>query len=58
MTHSEFKSAARRHQINFKVNDPEINVPADKFYVRKLNRNGKEYTINEESTLDKNDCRD
>lgn len=58
MTHSEFKSAARRHQINFKVNDQEINVPADKFYVRKLNKNGKEYTINVESTLDKNDCRD
>ena len=27
MTQSEFKSAARRHQINFKINDSEINIP-------------------------------
>lgn len=38
MTQSEFKLAARRHQINFKISDPEINVPADSFYVCKLNR--------------------
>lgn len=58
MTQSEFKSAARRHQINFKINDPEINIPEDRFYVRKQNRNGKEYTINVESTLKWEDCRD
>ena len=27
MTHQEFKDAARQHQIDFKVNDHEINVP-------------------------------
>lgn len=58
MTHQEFKSAARQHQIDFKVNDPEINVPADKFPVRKLDRNGREYRIEVRSSLTWEDCVD
>ena len=46
------------NEINFKINDSEINIPEDRFYVRKQNRNGKEYTINVESTLKWEDCRD
>ena len=45
MTHQEFKDAARQHQIDFKVNDHEINVPADRFPIRFMKRNGKEYRI-------------
>lgn len=58
MNHDEFKSAARQHQINFKVNDPEINVPADRFPVRLLKRNGKDYHIEVRSSLRWDDARD
>lgn len=58
MTHAEFKSAARQHQIDFKVNDPEINVPTDRFLVRTLRKNGREYRIDVESSLRWEDCRD
>jgi hypothetical protein len=42
MKHSEFKSKVRQHQIDFKVNDPEINVPANQFPTRKIRKNGKD----------------
>lgn len=58
MNHDEFKSAARQHQINFKVNDPEINVPANRFSVRILRRNGKDYRIEVRSSLRWDDARD
>ena len=51
MTHQEFKDAARQHQIDFKVNDHEINVPADRFPIRFMKRNGKEYRIDVRSSL-------
>lgn len=31
MKHAEFKTIARGHQIDFKVNDPEIDIAADRF---------------------------
>ena len=31
MTNKQFKEKARRHQVEFKINDEEINVPADRF---------------------------
>ena len=51
MTHQEFKDAARQHQIDFKVNDHEINVPAYRFPIRFMKRNGKEYRIDVRSSL-------
>ena len=58
MKHSEFKSKVRQHQIDFKVNDPEINVPANQFPTRKIRKNGKEYRIEVKSSLRWNDACD
>ena len=40
MKHAEFKAIARQHQIDFKVNDPEINIAADRFPIRTIRKNG------------------
>ena len=45
MKHAEFKAIARQHQIDFKVNDPEINIAADRFPIRTIRKNGKKYKI-------------
>ena len=58
MTNKEFKEAARLHQVDFKVNNQEIGVPADRFLVRRLVRNGKEYLIDVPSSLLWKDCKD
>lgn len=38
MKHAEFKAIARQHQIDFKVNDPEINIAADRFPIRTIRK--------------------
>ena len=58
MKHAEFKAIARQHQIDFKVNDPEINIAADRFPIRTIRKNGKEYKIEVRSSLTWKDCRD
>ncbi len=58
MKHAEFKAIARQHQIDFKVNDPEINIAADRFPIRVIRKNGKEYKIEVRSSLNWKDCRD
>lgn len=58
MKHAEFKAIARQHQIDFKVNDPEINIAADRFPIRTIRKNGKEYKIEVRSSLTWEDCRD
>lgn len=58
MKHAEFKTIARGHQIDFKVNDPEIDIAADRFPIRIIRKNGKEYKIEVRSSLNWKDCRD
>lgn len=58
MKHSDFKEAARRHQIDFKVNDPEINVLASRYPIRKITRNDKTTVVHVESSLEWRDVRD
>ena len=58
MKHAEFKAIARQHQIDFKVNDPEINIAADRFPIRTIRKNGKKYKIEVKSSLTWKDCRD
>lgn len=60
MKHEEFKAIARQHQIDFKVNDPEINIAADRFPIRIIRRKetNKEYEIQVRSSLTWQDCRD
>ena len=58
MKHVEFKAIARQHQIDFKVNDPEINIASDRFPIRTIRKNGKEYKIEVRSSLIWKDCRD
>ncbi len=57
MKHSDFKDAARQHQINFK-NDSEINVAADRYPIREFDRNGKHYEIPVMSSLIRDDRKD
>ncbi|MDE5759540.1 MAG: hypothetical protein K2I11_00930, partial [Bacteroides sp.] len=58
MKHAEFKAIARQQQIDFKVNDPEIDIAADRFPIRIIRKNGKEYKIEVRSSLNWKDCRD
>ena len=58
MKHSDFKEAARRHQSDFKVNDPEINVLASRYPIRKITRNDKTTVVHVESSLEWRDVRD
>lgn len=58
MKHSDFKEAARLHQIDFKVNDSEINIPASRCPIRTITRNDKKTVVHVESSLEWKDVRD
>lgn len=58
MNHSEYKSRARQHQIDFKVSNPEIGVDRNLYPTRAMRRNNKTYIIDVESSLRPEDCRD
>lgn len=59
MKHEDFKEAARCHQIDFKVKDPEIKVLASKYPIRTIKRKDKmTVKIPVKSSLKSEDARD